>query len=161
MSDRKDQREENTEKQNTETRNMKTDYRQEENGMVHLRPHHGLCLLNFRGKGYSDDFSRNMAGMQEKLEKNPGTLVCITKGADDLCARCPNRRGSACTSEHPPLFDANVLRMTGFHYGQILPWKAFSGATRPLVRCRLEETCPDCEWLSLCQEIVKDCRGKA
>ncbi len=161
MSDRKDQREENTEKQNAETRKKGGSHVPEETGTVRLRPHHGLCLLNFRGKGYSDDFSRNMAGMQEKLEENPEMLVCITKGADDLCARCPNRRGNACTSEHPPLFDTNVLRMTGFHYGQILTWEAFSGATRPLVRCRLEETCPGCEWLSLCQEIVKDCREKA
>lgn len=156
MQDMKDQREKNTDTQHMEKQKMESSYAQEEAGMVHLRPHHGLCLLNFRGKGYSDDFSRNMAEMQEKLMSNPKTRVCITKGADDLCAQCPNRRGSACSSEHPPLFDANVLRETCFGYGQILTWEELSGATRPLSRNRLEETCPDCEWLSLCKEIVKN-----
>lgn len=124
--------------------------------MIHLRPHHGVCLLNFRGKGYSDGFSQNMAVMQTRLKAHPEEDICITKGADDLCAHCPNRRGSACTSEHPPLFDENVLRMTGLQYGQVLSWKEFSDATRPLSLDRLEETCPDCEWLTLCKEIAAE-----
>lgn len=124
--------------------------------VICLRPHHGLCLLNFRGKGYSDEFSRNMGRMQEYLTGNPKTMVRITEGADDLCARCPNRRGSACTSEHPPLFDGNVLAKTGFGYGQELTWEKFSQATRPLSLYQLEETCPDCQWLSLCKKIAAD-----
>ncbi len=157
MKDMNGQKEKNIGTKNARAQEMGRDYVREEAGMVHLRPHHGLCLLNFRGRGYSDDFSRNMTEMQGRLENRPETPVCITKGADDLCAKCPNRRGSACSSEHPPLFDANVLRETGFGYGQVLTWEEFSGATRPLSRYRLEETCPDCEWLSLCKEIVKDC----
>lgn len=124
--------------------------------MIHLRPHHGVCLLNFRGKGYSDGFSQNMAAMQTRLEAAPETEICITKGADDLCAQCPNRRGNACTSEHPPLFDENVLRMTGLSYGQVLRWQHFSDATRPLSLHRLDECCPDCEWLALCKEIAAE-----
>ncbi len=127
---------------------------------IHLRPHHGICLLNFIGKGYSDDFSRNMARMQQLLTEKPDTPLILTKGADDLCARCPHRDGSDCTSLHPPLFDENVLRLTGLHYGQVLTWRAFSSLTSPLSLFRLEETCPDCEWLSLCKEIA-DKRKKA
>ena len=47
---------------------------------IHLRPHHGICLLNFIGKGYSDDFSLNMSRMQQLLFENPETLITITKG---------------------------------------------------------------------------------
>ncbi len=121
---------------------------------IHLRPHHGICLLNFIGKGYSDDFSLNMSRMQQLLMEDPETRITITKGADDLCQRCPNRRGSACTSLHPPLFDENVLRLTGLSYGQNVTWGAFSALTSPLSLFHLEETCPNCEWLSLCKEIA-------
>ena len=124
--------------------------------MVHLRPHHGVCLLNFRGKGYSDAFSQNMAAMQERLFAHPEEDICITKGADDLCAQCPNRRGAACTSEHPPIFDENVLRMTGLSYGQVLTWEDFSEATRPISLYQLEESCLDCEWLELCKSIAAE-----
>ena len=111
--------------------------------MIHLRPHHGVCLLNFRGKGYSDEFSRNMAAMQARLMAEPETEICITRGADDLCAKCPNRRGEGCTSTHPPLFDENVLCLTGFQYGQRLTWRAFTDATCPISLHRLDEACPD------------------
>lgn len=123
---------------------------------IHLRPHHGLCLLNFRGDGYSDEFSTNMAAMQKRLFENPQEMVTITKGADDLCSRCPNRRGSACRSEHPPLFDSNVLKAAGIRYGQTMTWQELSGRTDLLRREHLEEMCPDCEWLTLCRSIAFD-----
>lgn len=119
---------ENVEKQEVQTNGT---------ARIHLRPHHGVCLLNFRGEGYSDEFSRNMTAMKERLNANPEEKICITKGADDLCAKCPNRRGNACSSEHPPLFDENVLRMTGFSYGQVLTWSEFSHATEPISLYRL------------------------
>lgn len=124
--------------------------------MIYLRPHHGVCLLNFRGKGYSDGFSQNMSAMQTRLRAHPEVKICITKGADDLCAQCPNRRDTACTSEHPPLFDENVLHMTGISYGQVLTWKDFSDATCPISLYHLEESCPDCEWIELCKSIAAE-----
>lgn len=121
---------------------------------IHLRPHHGICLLNFIGKGYSDDFSLNMSRMQQRLMENPKLLITITKGADDLCTRCPHRVDKDCSSLHPPLFDENVLRLTGLSYGQSLTWEEFSSLTSPLSLYRLEKTCPGCEWFSLCKEIA-------
>ena len=128
--------------------------------VVHLRPHHGLCLLNFRGAGYSDGFSRNMAAMQKRVFDNQEITVCVTEGADELCQKCPNRRGKGCTSAHPALFDQNVLTRTGIQYGQEITWREFSAKTRPLVLYELEETCPDCQWLSLCKEIAADTIAK-
>ena len=37
--------------------------------MIRLRPHHGMCLAYFEGKGYSDGFTGNMQHMLELLEK--------------------------------------------------------------------------------------------
>ena len=113
--------------------------------VLFLRPHHGLCILNFRGHGYSDAFSVHMAETVQKLKENPQTKVVLTTCCDELCSVCPNREGEHCTSKKPPLFDANVLKETGFAAGQELD---------PLSRHALEKTCPGCEWLSLCREIA-------
>lgn len=129
--------------------------------ILHLRPHHGLCLLNYRGHGYSDAFSVRMEEVLRTLAAHPQTQVEIAQGCDHLCAVCPHREGTACTSAHPDLFDQNVLTETGFAAGQVLPWEEFSAATRPLSLYHLEETCPDCSWLALCKEIAEERRGEA
>lgn len=121
---------------------------------ISLRPHHGLCILNFRGHGYSDAFSVHMEEIVRELSDNPETKIVLTERCDELCSVCPNREGDRCTSEKPPLFDRNVLRETGFVKGQELTWKAFSKKTDPLSRHALERICPGCEWLSLCREIA-------
>ena len=36
--------------------------------MICLRPHHGMCLAYFEGKGYSDGFTVNMQKMLEFFE---------------------------------------------------------------------------------------------
>lgn len=123
---------------------------------LYLRPHHGLCLLNYRGHGYSDAFSVRMEETLQILREHPETPVEIARGCDQLCAVCPHREGTSCTSAHPDLFDQNVLAATGFAAGQILPWSELSAATGPLSLYHLEETCPDCSWLALCQEIAAE-----
>ncbi len=35
-----------------------------------LRPHHGMCLAYFEGKGYSEGFSAHMQEMLELFEKD-------------------------------------------------------------------------------------------
>ena len=52
-----------------------------------IRPHHGLCLAFFRGKGYSEEFVENMTRMQKALEAN--AAVCLTEKTDGICAACP------------------------------------------------------------------------
>ncbi len=55
-----------------------------------IRPHHLLCLQFFEGKGYSDDFVRQMAEIHRTLNKeNP--QINIVEGVDDICKKCPNR----------------------------------------------------------------------
>lgn len=120
---------------------------------VSLRPHHGLCLPNFRGNGYSDGFCANMTRMKEKLYKNPRISVRITEGADDLCEHCPNRRGSVCMSGRPAVFDRHVLEQTGISYGDVLTWEKFNSLTHPLIPARLDTICDGCQWLDLCRTI--------
>ena len=48
-----------------------------------LRPHHALCVRFFEGKGYSEDFTKNMYSVIEKLNNDP--VIKIVFGYDDLC----------------------------------------------------------------------------
>ena len=49
-----------------------------------LRPHHGLCIQNFRGKGYSENFVREMAKIAAFLEENPKQEITLHTAADSV-----------------------------------------------------------------------------
>lgn len=121
-----------------------------------LRPHHLLCLQNFRGRGYSDLFTGSMSAAAAGLRRNPRLPIYITEGADTLCRSCPNCRGSECNSCRPALFDANVRNAFGIRYGSIMSWEEVLEKTAPLIAGRIEELCPDCQWKKICIEIAAD-----
>ena len=80
--------------------------------MIRLRPHHGMCLAYFEGKGYSDGFTGNMQHMLELLEK--GADVEMAVFGDEICKACPNLKHGVCLSadlvEH---YDRKVLEYCG------------------------------------------------
>lgn len=127
---------------------------------MYLRPHHGLCLLNFVGEGYNGEFTNNMSRTAALLKAYPETQIEIAEGADDLCKNCPHRRGSRCESDHPLLFDQLVLKEIKLSPGEKLTWKEFSDRTRELAFNRLEEFCPGCQWLELCKKVSAAHREK-
>ena len=56
--------------------------------LIHLRPHHLLCLQAFRGKGYSAAFVKKMTEVHGMLRENPACRIVLTEGADDLVRSC-------------------------------------------------------------------------
>ena len=81
-----------------------------------LRPHHGMCLAYFVGKGYSEVFSSHMGKMLNLLEHNvPVKLVVRT---DAICAACPNHQDQVCTSYgNSKEYDRKVLDFCGITEG--------------------------------------------
>ena len=122
--------------------------------MIRLRPHHGMCLLNFRGMGYSPEFTKKMTAVSELLRREPETAVSVSDGADDLCSVCPHCVNGKCTSNNPAVFDQRVLEAAGVHAGDVVTWKDFSGKTEVLNRTALKEICAGCRWLQVCIEIA-------
>ena len=116
---------------------------------VSLRPHHGLCLGFFEGKGYSDGFSRNMASVLASL--TPDTPVRLAEGHDAICACCPNRF-TPCPNA--PDYDRRVLELCGLEVGQALTWGNFreTVVSRVLTPGKLSAVCGNCRWAALCQE---------
>ena len=127
---------------------------------LRLRPHHLLCLQTFVGHGYSEEFVRHMTLVKNRLTADPHTPIVLVKGADELCAHCPNCVDGQCTSENPALFDRLVSeRLTGERLTAQTAPAPLSGIPDSLQisEVLLDACCPGCEWKKLC---IKVCRQR-
>lgn len=118
---------------------------------IKIRPHHGLCLRFFRGKGYSAEFVAHMTGVKAALEENP--LVLLTGGTDEICSACPNNMGGCCeTEEKVSRYDREVLLRCGLSEGETMPFRVFEAQVlqRILLAGQREQVCGDCQWNALC-----------
>ena len=116
-----------------------------------IRAHHGMCLAFFKGKGYSNEFTKNMSEIKNSLESNP--LVLITTQIDDICVACPNNKMGICeTNEKVVNYDKSVLSLCGIHEDTIMPFLSFEKLVYDniLLAGKREEICGDCQWSKLC-----------
>lgn len=123
-----------------------------------LRPHHLLCIQKFSGHGYSEEFTYHMTQVCSALSKNSNTSVTLTKGADELCSRCPFNSDGLCESEDKvDHMDKKVLEFTGYSYGDKKCWNelALAAKTRILDTDKFETICKSCNWFSLCIQTLK------
>lgn len=119
-----------------------------------IRPHHGMCIAFFKGKGYSSEFTVHMRDMIQKLEQNP--MICITMQTDAICTKCPNNRNGLCeTPDKVNTYDRQVLSMCGLQDGAVLPYQDFKRMVyeKILQRNKRKEICGNCEWNDLCKDL--------
>lgn len=118
-----------------------------------LRPHHGLCIQFFQGKGYSQEFVENMQEIVSTLQKNP--TIQLVSGADSVCRCCPNRVGvSDCNSqEKVTAYDNAVLHFCRLNVGDFLLWEDFRDKVieNILAKNLRKDVCGGCQWTELCQ----------
>lgn len=120
--------------------------------IIPLRPHHGLCIQHFTGKGYSGQFVTNMTGVINTL-RSVQPLIRLVCGADAICAACPHDQGGVCEhSDKVCGYDTRCLSMCGLAENDVLPWAEFACTVRVRIldRGRLREVCAGCGWLSIC-----------
>ena len=125
---------------------------------IRLRPHHGLCLSFYQGKGYSEAFTDNMTRMQKQLLLDPPVELRVEP--DCICHACPNNQGGACISltgpegmEKARRYDRAVLKLCDLKEGDVLSFLEFDKIVknRILDRNLREEVCGDCQWTALCR----------
>ncbi len=124
--------------------------------LITLRPHHGLCVLHFVGKGYSEGFVDNMTRIVLEL-KHSNPMILLGEGADDICVCCPHNLSSGCESgQKPAQIDARCLSLCGFSANQVVSWAEYRDALRRniLSAGQLNRVCEGCQWLSICNEPV-------
>lgn len=89
--------------------------------MIHLRGHHLLCLVGYRGMGYSEEYVENMTRIHRQLRARPTTLVRLVKGIDHLCEKYPNSGEYHCLNEEIFNQDAYIAEKLGIQIGQLVP----------------------------------------
>ncbi len=119
-----------------------------------LRPHHGLCIAFFAGKGYSDAFVAHMTAQIAILEQENPT-VHLVPGDDRICMVCPHLQNGICESHaKSERYDKAVLTYCNLAYEDRLSWRQFTDLvhTRILDRHLLANVCGDCCWYAICSQ---------
>lgn len=128
-----------------------------------LRPHHGLCIHHFIGKGYSQEFTENMAKIIECLEKEPEKQITVFVGRDDICCCCPHWDETGCQSEQKVLeYDQRCLDACSMQDGEQIDWKDWKEKIKEsiLIPEKISEICVSCNWLSLCESFYKETKNE-
>jgi hypothetical protein len=123
------------------------------NTPIAIRPHHGMCLAYFQGKGYSEGFTRHMQEMKERFASDPQVKLVVD--TDEICSACPNNEKGSCTSARKVEgYDCAVLEYCGLKEGQELSFLAFYEQVQEqiLTKGRRSEICGNCVWDEICRK---------
>ncbi|MFM2279462.1 MAG: hypothetical protein RLZZ444_1693 [Pseudomonadota bacterium] len=132
---------------------------------VRLRGHHFLCILTYRGYGYTPAFVANMSEIVEAIAN--GRPVELSEGPDDICngftEACRAISDHDCSLESTRAMDRVALQSVL----ELLPELALSdpltldadriAALRDaFADGSLRAACADCSWRDFCSEIAAD-----
>lgn len=139
--------------------------------MLKFRPHHLLCTLGFRGRGYSGRFVLNYLEIVSQLKE--GTLIEIVmesashdatdaslSNEDSICKACPNRVGPLSCKDHEKIrkLDLEHARILKLRPGEVITWaEAKKRLTEFMTTSKHEKACQSCEWRSqgFCKEALE------
>jgi hypothetical protein len=134
---------------------------------IKIRPHHLLCLLAYRGEGYSKEFVLNFNCITNKLNK--GAFIEIVMMPDDICRGLdlaqPHKFNERCREVVVRKKDRQALKSLN----TIIFWETplvQGSLIRPdsslVMRMRvnyaagtIRAACKDCDWNRLCTEIAR------
>ncbi|MBD2868191.1 DUF1284 domain-containing protein [Paenibacillus arenilitoris] len=123
---------------------------------IRLRGHHLLCLLGFRGMGYSEEFCVNMTAIYERLRTEPDTEVEIITGPDDICRAYPPDKPPHCEGTVYGL-DERILAKLGLAPQHRGSWRELCARiAEKVVPGDIARLCATCPWekYGVCREGV-------
>lgn len=116
-----------------------------------IRPHHGMCLAYFEGKGYSQGFVRHMGEILSLLEE--GALVEMTVAGDNICSACPNLKEGVCeTADKVESYDRAVLSFCNLKENEKIEFSEFTERVQEMIlkTGKRAEICGGCQWNEIC-----------
>lgn len=133
-----------------------------------LRGHHLLCLLGFRGLGYSPGFVLEMGQVKQRLGTSPQTEVEVQDEPDVICLACPHLRDSRCArdidaEERVKGKDRRVMAYLDIEKGSVLSWEqVLSRIRQRLDEDTLSRLCATCRWFPIgyCRAGLREVRAK-
>ena len=120
-----------------------------------IRSHHLLCILGFRGLGYSQKFIDTMGKVAQRMRSEPTLSITLVAKCDIICASCPHIKENKCLkgAKHKPKVknrDLEVLLRLGIEARtQMTAGKAWKMIKEKLSSKDMAEICHGCEWLEL------------
>ena len=134
--------------------------------MLTIRAHHLLCMLGFRGLGYSPEFVENMRRVVAAYFSQPGQSVEVVAACDDICRACPHMRGGRCMSREGAeasvrAKDEAVLARLGVAAGaQVASQELAQRVAERFDPAALSDLCANCRWLpaGYCAEGLEERR---
>ncbi len=123
--------------------------------MIALRPHHGLCIRHFAGKGYSNEFVENMYNVIEQLNANNDVMIKLIAKPDVICKKCPHNNGDECSSGQKVLdYDNRCLELCPINDGDIIKWGEYQALVKENIidKGLLKTVCKGCQWIYLCEK---------
>ena len=129
---------------------------------VLLRGHHFLCILTYRGKGYSPAFVENMTRQVEAIRA--GRPVILVEGQDDICSglteSCRADVQHDCGATDTLRMDTLAREAVSVALGRDLklsnPLSAQDIKTlrEKYASGTIRAACKDCSWKAFCDQIV-------
>ena len=135
----------------------------DDNRPVRLRGHHFLCLLTYKGLGYTPAFVENMTAIAARI--NAGAKVLLHAGPDDICAALSPADRAACNHDcakpETAALDEMAEKATVAVLGHGLD-AAFTLDAEKVAQLRAafltgesRTACGLCRWRAICDEIAQ------
>lgn len=129
---------------------------------IRLRGHHFLCLLTYKGLGYTPAFVENMTAIAARI--NAGEKVILHSGPDDICAALTPADRAACNHDcakpETAALDEMAEKATVAVLGHALD-EAFTLDAVKVAKLRAafltgesRTACGLCRWRAICDEIA-------
>ncbi|NRB10414.1 MAG: DUF1284 domain-containing protein [Rickettsiaceae bacterium] len=128
---------------------------------VYFRPHHFMCTLSFKGKGYSLGFVRNYKKIHKQLCENEDTIIEVAEYMDDICHACPHKLDEVvCKSQEKILkLDKAHREILQLKDKENLTWrKAKERIKQHMTIEKFHQACDGCEWkkFGVCEKELKN-----
>lgn len=130
---------------------------------VRLRGHHFLCILTYKGEGYSPNFVANMSLLVSAI--SAGRYVALVTGADDICAglteNCRATIDHDCNATDTLHLDqlaidaVSALLERDLSIAQPLTSNDIALLREAYALGTIRAACADCAWKSLCDSIAR------
>ena len=131
---------------------------------VQLRGHHFLCILTYRGYGYTPAFVANMTGIVDEIGR--GRPVLLVEGPDAICGgltpedrqACNHDCGQADTRALDRLAVEDIATHLGIDFGgpiEIDPATVMRLRSAFAART-VRRACARCPWSDFCDRIAAE-----
>lgn len=114
---------------------------------MYLKAHHIFCLLQFQGKGYDDEFIKNLKYVYNNFKT---TDITIVKNGDDICKKCPNlSNNNTCLNDNSSVLklDNNVLNALNLQIGDMITFDEIKTYfLKNVTEDIFKNICCECSW---------------